>query len=93
MNTTAKTIPIRWTAPEAMARGEYTLATDVWAYGVLLWEIFSGGVQPYPGMSNAQTSKAVVYEGYRMTSPRNCPSEVYNLMLEYGVPMATATVA
>ena len=82
-NTTAKTLPIKWTAPEALLRGEFTLATDVWAYGVLLWEIFSGGVQPYLGMTNAKARNAVVKAGFRMASPKNCPVEVYQMMQEY----------
>lgn len=82
VNTTAKTIPIKWTAPEALEHMTYTLATDVWAFGILLWEIFSGGKMPYAGMTNAQTRDEVIRKGYRMPCPNNCPEQVYELMLE-----------
>lgn len=54
VQTTAKTIPIRWTAPEALVHLEYHTASDVWSYGVLMWEIFTGGKLPYAGLTNSQ---------------------------------------
>lgn len=83
VDTTAQTIPIRWTAPEALSGDRtYSLATDVWAFAVLMWEIFSKGMQPYPGMTNAQVRDLVVTTTERMRSPRGCPAEVYQLMTE-----------
>ncbi|VDP92107.1 unnamed protein product [Echinostoma caproni] len=52
-------IPIKWTAPEALATGRYTIKCDVWSYGVLLWEIFSYGDVPYRFWSNPQTREMV----------------------------------
>ncbi|XP_076439221.1 tyrosine-protein kinase Fer-like isoform X2 [Babylonia areolata] len=49
-----KSTPIRWTAPEVLQFGKYTLHCDVWSYGILMWEIFSEGQQPYTGMSNRE---------------------------------------
>ena len=66
VDTTLNTIPIKWTAPEALSDLIYTLQTDVWAYGVLTWEIFAMGRMPYAGMSNADTKRQVCREGYRM---------------------------
>ncbi|XP_078579951.1 tyrosine-protein kinase Fer-like isoform X2 [Branchiostoma floridae x Branchiostoma japonicum] len=75
-----KQIPIKWTAPEAMNYGRYTTESDVWSYGVLLWEVFSLGSTPYPGMTN-QAAREKIEHGYRMSAPENCPQEVYEVML------------
>ncbi|XP_066567675.1 tyrosine-protein kinase Fer [Amia ocellicauda] len=74
-----KQIPIKWTAPEALNYGRYSSESDVWSYGILLWETFSLGVCPYPGMTNQQ-AREQVEKGYRMTSPQKCPEEVYKIM-------------
>nr|XP_006818515.1 PREDICTED: tyrosine-protein kinase Fer-like [Saccoglossus kowalevskii] len=76
-----KQIPIKWTAPEAMNYGEYTIECDVWSYGILLWEIFSRGNIPYPGMNNA-TAREKIENGYRMSAPDGTPNEIHELMLE-----------
>ncbi|XP_051947574.1 tyrosine-protein kinase Fes/Fps-like isoform X2 [Xyrauchen texanus] len=79
-----KQIPIKWTAPEALNYGRYTTASDVWSFGVLLWETFSRGVAPYSlpyNMTNQQTSEEVE-KGYRMAAPNNCPNEIYALMCQ-----------
>lgn len=47
-----KEIPVKWTAPEALNYFQYTTLSDIWSFGVLLWETFSYGNTPYPGMSN-----------------------------------------
>lgn len=74
-----KQIPIKWTAPEALNYGRYSSESDVWSYGILLWETFSLGVCPYPGMTNQQ-AREQVEKGYRMTCPQKCPEEVYKTM-------------
>ncbi|XP_076175281.1 tyrosine-protein kinase Fer isoform X2 [Ptiloglossa arizonensis] len=75
-----KQIPIKWTAPEALNFGKYTSLCDVWSYGVLMWEIFSKGGNPYSGMSNSQ-AREKIDAGYRMPAPENTPDEIYRLML------------
>ncbi|XP_076239316.1 tyrosine-protein kinase Fer isoform X3 [Calliopsis andreniformis] len=75
-----KQIPIKWTAPEALNFGKYTSLCDVWSYGVLTWEIFSKGGNPYSGMSNSQ-AREKIDAGYRMPAPENTPEEIYRLML------------
>lgn len=54
-----KQIPIKWTAPEALNFGKYTVLCDVWSYGILIWEIFSKGDTPYAGMSNARAREHI----------------------------------
>ncbi|XP_077479181.1 muscle, skeletal receptor tyrosine-protein kinase [Stigmatopora argus] len=72
-------IPIRWMPPESIFYNRYTTESDVWAYGVVLWEIFSHGMQPYYGMGHEE----VIYyvrDGRILSCPDNCPLELYNLM-------------
>ncbi|GCC29613.1 hypothetical protein chiPu_0008056 [Chiloscyllium punctatum] len=72
-------IPIRWMPPESIFFNRYTTESDVWAYGVVLWEIFSSGMQPYYGMAHEE----VIYyvrDGNILSCPENCPPELYNLM-------------
>ncbi|XP_006617473.1 tyrosine-protein kinase Fer isoform X3 [Apis dorsata] len=75
-----KQIPIKWTAPEALNFGKYTSLCDVWSYGILMWEIFSKGGNPYSGMSNSQ-AREKIDAGYRMPAPETTPDEIYRLML------------
>ncbi|KAF7656456.1 hypothetical protein LDENG_00041140 [Lucifuga dentata] len=74
-----KQIPVKWTAPEALNYGRYTTESDVWSFGVLLWETFSMGMSPYTSMNNQQT-RDEVEKGYRMPAPRSCPVEISRLM-------------
>ncbi|XP_055484341.1 tyrosine-protein kinase Fer isoform X1 [Psammomys obesus] len=76
-----KQIPIKWTAPEALNYGRYSSESDVWSFGVLLWETFSLGVCPYPGMTNQQ-AREQVERGYRMSAPQNCPEEISKIMMK-----------
>ncbi|XP_076770780.1 tyrosine-protein kinase Fer isoform X2 [Arvicanthis niloticus] len=76
-----KQIPIKWTAPEALNYGRYSSESDVWSFGILLWETFSLGVCPYPGMTNQQ-AREQVERGYRMSAPQNCPEEIFTIMLK-----------
>ncbi|XP_077639068.1 ephrin type-A receptor 5 isoform X9 [Lonchura striata] len=74
-------IPIRWTAPEAIAFRKFTSASDVWSYGIVMWEVMSYGERPYWEMTNQDVIKAVE-EGYRLPSPMDCPAALYQLMLD-----------
>ncbi|KAM6075681.1 ephrin type-A receptor 5 isoform 8-T8 [Chlamydotis macqueenii] len=79
--TTGGKIPIRWTAPEAIAFRKFTSASDVWSYGIVMWEVMSYGERPYWEMTNQDVIKAVE-EGYRLPSPMDCPAALYQLMLD-----------
>uniref|UniRef100_A0A7N6ATU8 Tyrosine-protein kinase n=1 Tax=Anabas testudineus TaxID=64144 RepID=A0A7N6ATU8_ANATE len=72
-------IPVKWTAPEALNYGRYTTDSDVWSFGVLLWETFSLGMTPYTSMTNLQTREEVE-KGYRMPAPHGCPVEISRIM-------------
>jgi len=72
-------LPIRWMAPEALYDNIYTAKTDVWSFGVLMWEIATLGSTPYPGMSGSEVMKKVK-EGYRLDKPEHCDREIYNMM-------------
>ncbi|KAF8560655.1 hypothetical protein P879_02462 [Paragonimus westermani] len=72
-------IPIKWTAPEAVRKRIFTNKTDVWSFGVLLWEIYSYGRIPYPRMMANQALRQIM-AGYRMKAPEGCPVEIYRLM-------------
>ena len=61
-------IPVRWTAPDAIESLEFTLASDVWSYGVVMWEIMSYGGMPYGNWSNQQVTQAVE-KGFRLPPP------------------------
>ncbi|XP_058138099.1 LOW QUALITY PROTEIN: megakaryocyte-associated tyrosine-protein kinase [Dasypus novemcinctus] len=72
-------LPVKWTAPEALRHGKFSSKSDVWSFGVLLWEVFSYGRAPYPKMSLKEVSEAVE-RGYRMEPPEGCPAPVHALM-------------
>ncbi|XP_022182108.1 proto-oncogene tyrosine-protein kinase ROS-like isoform X3 [Myzus persicae] len=72
-------LPVRWMSPESLVDGVFTSQSDVWAFGVLLWEIMSVGQQPYPGLSNINVMYHVQHGG-RLEKPINCPRTLYNLM-------------
>ncbi|XP_071807263.1 tyrosine-protein kinase Yes-like [Asterias amurensis] len=71
--------PVKWTAPEAALYGTYSIKSDVWSYGVLLTEIVTKGMLPYPGLSNAEVLEQVQHS-YRMPKPQHCPDSLYKLM-------------
>lgn len=71
--------PIKWTSPEALRKSEFSNKSDVWSYGVLLWEIYSYGRVPYPRVPVDQVMQHVE-KGYRMDSPDGCPDPVYRIM-------------
>lgn len=75
-------LPVKWMAPESIFDNLYTTLSDVWSYGVLLWEIFSLGGTPYPGMMVDSTFYNKIKSGYRMAKPDHATSEVYEIMVQ-----------
>lgn len=72
-------LPVRWMAPESLKDGVFTSSSDVWSYGVVLWEMATLASQPYQGLSNDQVLRYVI-DGGIMERPENCPDKLYNLM-------------
>uniref|UniRef100_S4R845 Tyrosine-protein kinase n=1 Tax=Petromyzon marinus TaxID=7757 RepID=S4R845_PETMA len=73
--------PIKWTAPEAINYGSFSIKSDVWSFGILLTEMVTFGRIPYPGMTNPEVIRSLE-RGYRMPKPDNCPCELYSIMQE-----------
>ncbi|KAF7405120.1 hypothetical protein HZH66_004026 [Vespula vulgaris] len=71
--------PIKWTAPEGLAYNKFSTKSDVWAFGILLWEIATYGMSPYPGVDLTDVYH-MLEKGYRMECPPGCPPKVYELM-------------
>ncbi|XP_050027352.2 proto-oncogene tyrosine-protein kinase ROS isoform X2 [Dermacentor andersoni] len=73
-------LPVRWMPPESLVDGVFTNHSDVWAFGVLLWEVMTMGQQPYPARNNLEVLH-YVREGGRLDNPDNCPDDLHDLML------------
>ena len=73
--------PVRWTAPEAIVYGHFSTKSDVWSFGILLWEIITHGMTPYPTMTNSQVREELL-EGYCMPRPNECPERLYSIILK-----------
>ena len=76
---TGAKFPIKWAAPEATMYNNFTIKSDVWSFGILLYELITYGHAPYPGMTNAQVLEAL-QTGYCMPCPMGCPEQLYEIM-------------
>ncbi|EAA15152.4 AGAP008899-PA, partial [Anopheles gambiae str. PEST] len=72
-------VPVKWMAPESLADHIYTTKSDVWAFGVLCWELITLGASPYPGIP-PQNLYNLLKQGYRMECPKNCSEEIYGIV-------------
>ncbi|XP_053548622.1 fibroblast growth factor receptor 2 isoform X2 [Bombina bombina] len=90
--TTNGRLPVKWMAPEALFDRVYTHQSDVWSFGVLMWEIFTLGGSPYPGIPVEELFK-LLKEGHRMDKPANCTNELYLMMRDcwHAVPSQRPT--
>ncbi|XP_058864689.1 fibroblast growth factor receptor 1 isoform X3 [Acipenser ruthenus] len=90
--TTNGRLPVKWMAPEALFDRIYTHQSDVWSFGVLLWEIFTLGGSPYPGVPVEELFK-LLKEGHRMDKPTTCTHELYMMMRDcwHAVPSQRPT--
>ncbi|KAK9888940.1 hypothetical protein WA026_001159 [Henosepilachna vigintioctopunctata] len=75
-------LPIKWMAIEAIRDRVFSTQSDVWAFGIVLWELFSLARMPYPGMQADERLYARLVEGYRMESPEYATQEIYKVMLD-----------
>ncbi|KAF1671090.1 NT-3 growth factor receptor, partial [Pygoscelis papua] len=73
-------LPIRWMPPESIMYRKFTTESDVWSFGVILWEIFTYGKQPWFQLSNTEVIECIT-QGRVLERPRVCPKEVYDIML------------
>nr|XP_002124836.3 tyrosine-protein kinase Btk29A [Ciona intestinalis] len=73
--------PIKWAAPEVLNFTKFSSKSDVWAFGILMWELFTGGKMPYRALSNTEVVERVAV-GHRLERPQSCPHDVYLLMLK-----------
>ncbi|KAL5250255.1 hypothetical protein ACHWQZ_G016104 [Mnemiopsis leidyi] len=74
-------VPIKWMAPEALTFGRYTSANDVWAFGILAWEVFSFGALPYQHLTNQQVMVNIC-KGERLDRPHLCPEGLWEVLLK-----------
>jgi len=85
-------IPLRWMPPEAIFDDDFTEKSDVWSYGVLVWEIYTFGQMPYHDRPNEEVLKCVKND-LRLNKPDNCPDTVLEVMEKCweGNPLARPT--
>nr|XP_055043298.1 tyrosine-protein kinase SRK2-like isoform X2 [Misgurnus anguillicaudatus] len=76
-----RTIPYKWTAPEAISHGRFSNKSDVWSFGILLYEILTYGGVPYPGYAANEVYAQVTERNYRLPKPSKCPQFMYDIML------------
>ncbi|XP_066525342.1 tyrosine-protein kinase receptor TYRO3 [Hoplias malabaricus] len=72
-------LPVKWIALESLADNVYTTQSDVWAFGVTMWEIMSRGQTPYPGVENSEIYEYLI-KGERLKQPPDCPDNIYEIM-------------
>ncbi|KAI4882942.1 hypothetical protein NFI96_015612 [Prochilodus magdalenae] len=72
-------LPVKWIALESLADNVYTTQSDVWAFGVTMWEIMARGQTPYPGVENSEIYEYLI-KGERLKQPPDCPDDIYEIM-------------
>jgi len=80
-STTNKLFPVRWSAPEVLSFHKFSAASDVWAFGITVWEVFQFGARTYIEMENSEVIKQVLI-GYRLSQPQTCPENVWQIVTQ-----------
>ncbi|XP_071086830.1 tyrosine-protein kinase Btk-like isoform X1 [Haliotis cracherodii] len=73
--------PVKWAPPEVLSYTRFSSKSDVWAFGVLMWEVFSGGEMPYSGMKNLDVVDYVITSNRRLQKPMMCPELMFKVMM------------
>ncbi|CAH8667117.1 unnamed protein product [Schistosoma bovis] len=81
ISTSNECLPIKWLPLESILEGKFHTDTDVWSFGVFLWEVFSFAVEPFTDLSHTEIIKLLEH-GDRLTRPSQCPESIYQLMLK-----------
>nr|XP_022336376.1 vascular endothelial growth factor receptor 2-like isoform X2 [Crassostrea virginica] len=85
--TSSRKLPYKWMAIESIFDQIFTIKSDVWSFGIVLWEIVTLGGSPYPGIPNEDLFR-LLKDGYRMDQPENCSTDIYQMMLSAWHPHA-----
>ena len=80
-------LPIRWMPPESILYRKFTVESDIWSFGVVLWEIFTYGKQPWYELANHEVIQQVT-EGKLLSQPQDCPDSIYQVMQSCWRPAA-----
>ncbi|XP_051555598.1 activated CDC42 kinase 1-like isoform X3 [Myxocyprinus asiaticus] len=75
-------VPFAWCAPESLKTRTFSHATDIWMFGVTLWEMFTYGQEPWLGLNGSQILHKIDKEGERLPKPEDCPQDIYNVMMQ-----------
>jgi len=78
--TESSTLAVKWAAPESVLNSSFSVQSDVWSFGVTLWELFEYGRTPFPLCSNKEAFDEVI-QGKRLGQPDKCPDKIYSMML------------
>lgn len=78
--TERRRVPFPWCAPESLRTRQFSHASDTWMYGVVLWEMFTGGEEPWAGLDATQVLSKIIREKQRLEQPEACPINLYRLM-------------
>ncbi|XP_061184250.1 vascular endothelial growth factor receptor kdr-like [Saccostrea echinata] len=78
--TSSRKLPYKWMAIESIFDQVFTIKSDIWSFGIVLWEIVTLGGSPYPGIPNEDLFR-LLKDGYRMDRPENCSTDIYQMML------------
>uniref|UniRef100_A0A2I3FSD2 Protein tyrosine kinase 7 (inactive) n=1 Tax=Nomascus leucogenys TaxID=61853 RepID=A0A2I3FSD2_NOMLE len=79
-------VPLRWMSPEAILEGDFSTKSDVWAFGVLMWEVFTHGEMPHGGQADDEVLADLQDGKARLPQPEGCPSKLYRLMQHCWAP-------